>query len=597
MANQNRDEQWRRADERVAEKLPPGVKFVRSLRGHTGQIGRIAWSPNGRMLASPSTDKMIRLWDAETGECLRTMKGHSEAVTCVAFDPAGRILASGSSDGTIKLWDASSGGVQKTLDGHTQPVFGLSWSKDGRWLASASPDTTIRVWNTSTWSLSHVISTGAPRADVMLGVAWASDSKRLASASYDAWIWEATTGKQIARLKSGGGFYNVAWSPDPGSQWLAAACSLSTVVIWESARWRQARVLEGHSGSVRSVNFSSDGQLLASSSEDGTIRLWSCRDWREVASIIEDPQSVKVHQQLRVGVGRAGEGICFHPLLPLLATGGSDHGTPYGDPNRVIHIYELDLAALLGQPGAPTVTYTSAKVVLVGESNVGKSYLAHRIATDKPPKKGTIKSTHGMRFWPLEPERLSPLSAAPAGQRRDVVLWDMGGQEEYRLIHQLFLHDTTVALLLFDPTRGATAFKEVETWNKYLERQLRGRAAAKLLVGAKLDEPNNTIDRGGVVRLVKDCGFADYYETSAITGRGLTELCEAVAKAIDWDGLGQTSRPELFQRVSDEIEARRRRGEVVISDSELHKALGYKDLRGRKTAVHAVSQQLGPEKQ
>src|SRR5271157_1935899 len=108
MANQNRDEQWRRADERVAEKLPPGVKFVRSLRGHTGQIGRIAWSPNGRMLASPSTDKMIRLWDAETGECLRTMKGHSEAVTCVAFDPAGRILASGSSDGTIKLWDASS---------------------------------------------------------------------------------------------------------------------------------------------------------------------------------------------------------------------------------------------------------------------------------------------------------------------------------------------------------------------------------------------------------------------------------------------------------------------------------------------------------
>ena len=79
----------------------------------------------------------------------------------------------------------------------------------------------------------------------------------------------------------------------------------------------------------------------------------------------------------------------------------------------------------------------------------------------------------------------------------------MGGQEEYRLIHQLFLHDTTVALVLLDPTRGATAFKEVETWNKYLDKQLRGRAAVKLLVGAKLDQPSDTIDRQGLERFAR----------------------------------------------------------------------------------------------
>ena len=67
------------------------------------------------------------------------------------------------------------------------------------------------------------------------------------------------------------------------------------------------------------------------------------------------------------------------------------------------------------------------------------------------------------------------------------MLWDMGGQEEYRVVHQLFLHDTTVALVLLDPTRGTTAFEEVKTWNKYLEQQLRGRGAAKVLVGAELD--------------------------------------------------------------------------------------------------------------
>src|SRR4029453_18426982 len=116
----------------------------------------------------------------------------------------------------------------------------------------------------------------------------------------------------------------------------------------------------------------------------------------------------------------------------------------------------------------------------------------------------------------------------------------MGGQEEYRLIHQQFLHDTTVALVLLDPTRGATAFKEVETWNKSLEKQLRGRSAVKLLVGAKVDQPSDMIDRQALDRLCQDCGFTTYCETSAITGRGIAELCEATAMAIDWETVGKT---------------------------------------------------------
>jgi GTPase SAR1 family protein len=146
--------------------------------------------------------------------------------------------------------------------------------------------------------------------------------------------------------------------------------------------------------------------------------------------------------------------------------------------------------------------------VLVGESNVGKSYLAHRIATGEAPRHGSIQSTHGMKFWPLErskqttaansPHQTRPMPSRFADvlfgqttensktQRREIVLWDMGGQEEYRLIHQLFLHDTTVALVLLDPTRGATAFKEVEAWNKSLEKQLAGRAAVKILIGASV---------------------------------------------------------------------------------------------------------------
>ena len=85
----------------------------------------------------------------------------------------------------------------------------------------------------------------------------------------------------------------------------------------------------------------------------------------------------------------------------------------------------------------------------------------------------------------------------------------------------------------------------------------------KLLVGAKVDRPSEMIDRQGLDVSREECGFADYGETSAITARGVAELCEAVAKAIDWEGLGKTTRPELFQAIRDEIESRRKQGEVV----------------------------------
>ena len=90
-------------------ELPPGVKLKHTLRGHTGPIGRIAWSPDGRMLASPSADSTIRLWNSETGQCVRKLKGQGGGHECVAFDPAGKTLAAKNFDGTVGLWDIASG--------------------------------------------------------------------------------------------------------------------------------------------------------------------------------------------------------------------------------------------------------------------------------------------------------------------------------------------------------------------------------------------------------------------------------------------------------------------------------------------------------
>jgi small GTP-binding protein len=237
-----------------------------------------------------------------------------------------------------------------------------------------------------------------------------------------------------------------------------------------------------------------------------------------------------------------------------------------GDYDTVVRVWEIDPAALLYGPSQRTSFYTSAKVVLVGQSNVGKSCLALRLAEDRYKEQGT---THGMKFWLLDPEQLSLTASVPEGVYRDIVLWDLGGQDEYQLIHQMFLHDTTVALLLFDPTRGRASVEEVEGWNRRLEKQLHGRRAIKLLVGTKIDDPATSVDRVLIDRLVSDCGFAGYYATSAKAGAGMTELREAVYQAINWELLTKTSGPEIFQQLYEELEAARERGEAVLLVSEL----------------------------
>lgn len=557
-ATPEQEEQWRRADEETRRKLPSTAKLFRSLRGHTAWIGRIAWAPDGRILASPSGDGTIRLWDLEVGSELRTLdgyEGHKGWVYGVSFDATGNTLASCSDDQTVRLWDLNERSNIHTFRKHKGNVLGVAFHPSGT-IASGSADQTVKFWDvqsgTLLWNFDKL------RGPVVsLAFSPAGTSLAIAGNDHTVLLLDFASRSVLRILERHQGFAQcVAF--DPSGTILASGSDDKTVKLWNTTTGKLIRTLEGHKSTVVAVAFSPDGRLLASKGNDNTVRLWSLDSGAPLA-VIAEPSS-----------GRSTPSISFHPKLPLLAIVASDPGANERMQDSIVHVLELDFAGLLAKAAGATVSYISAKVVLVGESNVGKSYLAHRIVTGLAPEKGLIKSTHGMKFWPLAPERLSPKSKAPPWQRREVVLWDMGGQEEYRLIHQMFLHDTTVALLLLDPTRGTTAFKEVETWNKYLDKQLHGRSAVKLLVGAKLDEPSSTIDRQGLDRLCRTCGFKGYFESSALSGRGLQELCDGLSTAIDWEGLGQTSRPELFQAIREEIDARRRRGTVVVLFDDLN---------------------------
>lgn len=269
---------------------------------HPAGVTAVAWSREGRLLATGSYDGMVRLWDAASGSLVRTLQGHTGTVWAVAFDPDASVLASGGNDTTVRLWSTADGSLLRTLPAHHLIVWSVAFSPDGERLASASFDHSIKIWRARDGTLERTL---AGHDQAVLSVAFSPDGKRLGSGSDDKTVrlWRVADGALLRTLWGEMEcVYKVGFSPD-GRTLASAGRDRSavhglvkhllgagragtpgkTIQLWEVEDGARLARLSGHGDDVYALAISPDGRTFASSGVDGTIVLWSYARSRSTA--------------------------------------------------------------------------------------------------------------------------------------------------------------------------------------------------------------------------------------------------------------------------------------------------------------------------
>jgi WD40 repeat protein len=256
-----------------ASAFPQSVreeKPVMKLSKHSAPVTAVAYSIDGKILATGSEDKTVILWNTTTGEALYTLEGHVRAVSAVVFTPDGKNLIT-AGDRNIQIWTLD-GKKVKTLLGATTDVRSLAISPDGTLLAAGSYDKKIPVWDIPS---GKVVKNLEGHLKSTLSVCWSPNGKYLVSGSLDETIrlWDVYTGTCL-KVWTGhaGNIYGLAFSPD--SKYVLSGAKDKSLRLWDVSLDKSIHSYIGHQQPVTSVKFANNGQWMISGSYDLSVYLW-----------------------------------------------------------------------------------------------------------------------------------------------------------------------------------------------------------------------------------------------------------------------------------------------------------------------------------
>ncbi len=265
-------------------------KDVRILDCLEHLINSVVWSPDGKQIAAAvgdlvhlnvEPDNTVRIWNVSGGPTRLTLKGHAYVVNSVAWSRDGKTVASGSLDGTIRIWDTTNGQLLHVLQSHTRSVTAVAWLPDSVHLVTAGDDSTLRLWNIASGQLLRTSSEDPLETGVILSASWSPDGLQLVLGGRDSSIkvWDVAQWKELYILQGHEKPVNaVGWSPD--GRRLASGSSDETIRIWDLLSKRVVQTLEspqleGQPHPIKTLAWSPDGSRLAvGSAQYGSVQVW-----------------------------------------------------------------------------------------------------------------------------------------------------------------------------------------------------------------------------------------------------------------------------------------------------------------------------------